>query len=198
MDQCLPIPKWKNSIRSVIKTRFLALFPLLLFLLMGVCLSAQPVVTARFANPQYDCATGEYCLDVEFQSDTPGEEIFGINLRFFFDEDQLTLIDTRDFQGGYTGSNGTNPYVPAANTLAPGAGSTLFGFSHPTATFVNGAIAKTNSGATPILVSTTGWTKLFQVCFSVDDPGADLDNFCPNIVWDLEFNPANGGFPAGF
>ncbi|MCB1124336.1 MAG: hypothetical protein KJT03_22480, partial [Verrucomicrobiae bacterium] len=95
---------------------------------MGVCLSAQPVVTARFANPQYDCATGEYCLDVEFQSDTPGEEIFGINLRFFFDEDQLTLIDTRDFQGGYTGSNGTNPYVPAANTLAPGAGSTLFGF----------------------------------------------------------------------
>ena len=164
---------------------------------MGVYLSAQPVVTARFANPQYDCTAGEYCLDVEFQSDTPGEEIFGINLRFFFDEGQLTLINTRDFQGGYTGSNGTNPYVPAANTLAPNAGPVLFNFTHPTATFVNGAISKTNSGATPIFISTTGWTKLFQVCFSVDDPGADLDNFCPNIVWDLEFNPANGGFPAG-
>ncbi|MCO6477172.1 MAG: DUF11 domain-containing protein [Phaeodactylibacter sp.] len=197
MDQCLPIYKRKNFIRSVIKTRCLALFPLLLFLFVGAALSAQPVITARFANPQYNCDNGEYCLDVEFQSDTPGQEIFGINLRFFYDQGQLTLINTRDFQGGYTGAGGANPYVPPANNLASGAGPVLFNFTHPTATFVNGSISKTNSGATPIFVSTTGWTKLFQVCFSVDDPGADLDNFCPNIVWDLEFDPANGGFPAG-
>ncbi|MCB0612826.1 MAG: HYR domain-containing protein, partial [Phaeodactylibacter sp.] len=154
-----------------------------------------PVITARFANPQYDCNAGEYCVDVEFQSDTPGEELFGLNLRFFYDESILTLIDTRDFQGGYTGSNGTNPYVPASNTLAPGAGPVLFNFSG-NATFVNGAVSKTNSGATPIPISTTGWTKLFQACFSVDNPAA-LNNFCPSLVWDLEFNPSNGGFPAG-
>ena len=154
-----------------------------------------PVITARFANPQYDCNAGEYCVDVEFQSDTPGEELFGLNLRFFYDESILTLIDTRDFQGGYTGSNGTNPYVPASNPLASGAGPVLFNFSG-NATFVNGAVSKTNSGAAAIPISTTGWTKLFQACFSVDNPAA-LNNFCPSLVWDLEFNPSNGGFPAG-
>ena len=53
--------------------RWLQVLPILLFL-TGF-LDAQPVVTARFANPVYDCTTQTYCVDVEFQSDTPGQHI---------------------------------------------------------------------------------------------------------------------------
>ncbi|MCO6489185.1 MAG: DUF11 domain-containing protein, partial [Phaeodactylibacter sp.] len=188
------LPSINRQANNGLTCKSALVLPLLLWF-GGFYLSAQPVITARFANPQYDCNSGEYCVDVEFQSDTPGEEIFGINLRFFYEESILTLIDTRDFQGGYTGSNGNNPYIPPSVQLAPGAGPTLFNFAG-NATFVNGAVSKTNSGATPVTVSTVGWTKLFQACFSVDNPAA-LNDFCPSLVWDLEFNPGNGGFPAG-
>ncbi|MCB0583526.1 MAG: DUF11 domain-containing protein, partial [Phaeodactylibacter sp.] len=188
------LPSINRQANNGLTCKSALVLPLLLWF-GGFHLSAQPVITARFANPQFDCNSGEYCVDVEFQSDTPGEEIFGINLRFFYDESILTLIDTCDFQGGYTGSNGNNPYIPPSVQLTPGAGPTLFDFAG-NATFVNGAVSKTNSGATPVTVSTAGWTKLFQACFSVDNPAA-LNNFCPSLVWDLEFNPSNGGFPAG-
>jgi hypothetical protein len=54
-----------------------------------------------------------------------------------------------------------------------------------------------NSNATPILLDTGEWTKIFQICFMVDDPNANLDTFCPSVVWDLEQNPENGGFLSG-
>ncbi|MBK8829767.1 MAG: hypothetical protein IPN60_02725 [Saprospiraceae bacterium] len=65
------------------------------------------------------------------------------------------------------------------------------------AEFVNGAIQLVNLGPPPIILDTTAWSKLFQICFLVDDPNANLDTFCPSVVWDLEQNPLNGGFLAG-
>ncbi|MBK8492601.1 MAG: hypothetical protein IPL49_17350 [Saprospirales bacterium] len=57
-----------------------------LFLLLffaGTSLSAQqPVITVRYANPDYNCATGEYRVDVEFHSNTANQEVFGMNVRF--------------------------------------------------------------------------------------------------------------------
>ncbi|MBK8492610.1 MAG: HYR domain-containing protein [Saprospirales bacterium] len=163
---------------------------------LGLSLSAQtPVVTVRFANPQYDCNTGDYCLDVEFQSNTPGEELFGMNVRFFYDDDILELIGYGDYQGGY-GPVAPNP--PGISTSPP-AGPAWFSFPGP-AEFANGAIAKVNASAPPIILAlntSNVWTKLFQVCFHVDDPNPDPNNFCPSVVWDLEQDPTNGGFPAG-
>ncbi|MBK8492602.1 MAG: DUF11 domain-containing protein [Saprospirales bacterium] len=84
----------------------------------------------------------------------------------------------------------------------PPAGPAFFNFGGP-AEFVNGAIQLLNSSAPPVIISTSdpafpsGWTKVFAMCFTVDDPNADLDQFCPPIVWDLEVNPANGGFLTG-
>jgi len=70
-------------------------------LVCPVAVFAQtPVITVRFANPQNDCATQEYCLDVEFKSNTTDQELFGMNVRFFYDDDVLELVDFRDFQGG--------------------------------------------------------------------------------------------------
>ena len=154
--------------------------------------SQTPIITVRLANPQNNCVTQEYCLDVEFKSNMLEQEIFGMNVRFFYDDDVLELVDFRDFQGGY-GPVAPNP--PIIATSGP-AGPALFNFDGA-AEFVNGAMQLINSNAPPILLDTGEWTKIFQICFLVDDPNANLDTFCPSVVWDLEQNPENGGFLSG-
>lgn len=170
-----------------------------LLLLAGIWLGLKfdsaaqtPIITVQFANPQNDCVTLEYCLDVEFKANIIGQEIFGVNVRFFYDDDILELVDFRDFQGGY-GPVAPNP--PIISTSAP-AGPALFNFEGA-AEFINGAIQRTSTGPPPIILDTAEWTKLFQICFLVDDLEANLDTFCPPVVWDLEQDPENGGFLAG-
>lgn len=161
--------------------------------LFHIALEAQtPVITVRFANPQNDCVTQEYCLDVEFRSDITDQELFGMNVRFFYDDDVLEFVDFRDYQGGY---GAVAPDPPIISTSEP-AGPALFNFEGA-AEFVNGAIQLVNLGPPPIILDTSEWSKVFQICFLVDDPNANLDTFCPSVVWDLEQNPLNGGFLAG-
>lgn len=153
----------------------------------------EPLVTVRFANPSYECLTNTYCLDVEFLADQEDVEVFGMNIRFFYDDDVLELIGFSDFQGGY---GPFSPDPPTVFTNGP-AGPALFNFVGP-AEFVNGAMQLVDPDADPILLSTTEWTKLFQICFIVEDnPGANPQVFCPSVVWDLEADPTNGGFLVG-
>ncbi len=173
--------------------KFLLLSILTGLLLFPVAVTAQtPVITVRFANPQNDCVTQEYCLDVEFRSDITEQELFGMNVRFFYDDDVLEFVDFREYQGGY---GAVAPDPPIISTSAP-AGPALFNFPGA-AEFVNGAIQLVNLGPPPIILDTAEWSKVFQICFLVDDPNANLDTFCPSVVWDLEQNPLNGGFLAG-
>ncbi len=161
----------------------------------SIVFSQSPTVTVRFANPDYDCLTEQYCLDVEFQSNAPNVEVFGMNVRFFYDDTFMELDSFADFQGGY---GAVMPDPPSVMMTLPGTGTTFFGFPAPgIADFVNGAIQLVDNSQPPLTLSTTGWTKLFQVCFTVDGPVADSSNFCPPIVWDLEVNPLNGGFLPG-
>ncbi len=165
-----------------------------------LCLSSNsysqtPTVTVRLANPSYDCNTENYCLDVEFRSDIVGEQLFGMNVRLFYDDSYLEIISLSDFQGGY-GPLGPNPGI--VSTSAPGFGTTYFGFPAPGVTdFVNMAIQLLDANAPPIPLDDVVWSKLYQVCFTIEGPLADSANFCPPIVWDLEQNPANGGYLAG-
>lgn len=151
-----------------------------------------PLITLRLADAQIDCITQEYCLNVEAKSNMTGQEIFGINVRFFYDDDVLEFIDFRDFQGGY---GPVAPDPPIISTSGP-AGPALFNFAGP-AEFVNGAIQLTSSGPPPIILDTSAWSQLFKICFFVDDQNANLDTFCPSLVWDLEQDPLDGGFLSG-
>lgn len=166
--------------------------------LMALCcisdilVGQTPLITVRFANPQNECATGEYCLDVEFKSDLADQEVFGMNVRFFYDDQLLEFMDFRDYQGGY---GPVAPDPPIITTSGP-AGPALFNFDGA-AEFVNGAIQLVNTGELPLYLDTENWTKIFQVCFNLDGPIMNLDTFCPPVVWDLEQDPANGGFLAG-
>ena len=65
-------------------------------MLLAICLLSlttsvisQPVVSVRLANPTYNCLSEQYCLDVEFQADQAGIELFGMNIRFFYDDNIL-------------------------------------------------------------------------------------------------------------
>src|SRR6187431_2595358 len=176
---------------------WISLFMLFCMISGSSVLAQAPTVTTRFANQHYDCVNDVYCVDVEFQANQDSVEIFGMNVRFFYDDEVLELVDFSDFQGGY---DLVAPIPPIVNMSSPGVGFDLFGFGSPgtgIADFVNGAIQLVDDGQTPIYISTTGWTKIFQICFTVDDPNADVLNFCPALVWDLEQDPANGGFLAG-
>lgn len=157
-----------------------------------VAFTQTPLITVRLANAQIDCITQEYCLNVEAKANMTGQEIFGVNVRFFYDDDVLEFIDFRDFQGGY---GPVAPDPPIISTSVP-AGPALFNFAGP-AEFVNGAIQLTSTGPPPIILDTSLWSQLFQICFFVDDPNANLDTFCPSLVWDLEQDPQDGGFLSG-
>lgn len=154
-----------------------------------------PTITVRCANPQYNCDSSEYCVDVEVHADIEGQQLFGMNVRFFYDNTLLELIDFRDFQGGY-GPVAPNP--PNVNQSPPGFGTNYFGFAAPgVADWVNGGIQLVDFSQPPLYIDTAGWTKIFQMCFSVDAPFSDSSSFCPPIVWDLEENPENGGYLNG-
>ncbi|MBK9981418.1 MAG: hypothetical protein IPP15_03160 [Saprospiraceae bacterium] len=164
----------------------------LLFLGFTSQLSSQiPVITARFAHPSFNCSN-EYCVDVEFRSDTPDVQIFGINVRFFYPDSILELIGFSDFQGGY-GPVAPDPPIILTSSFA---GSALFNFNGP-ADFVNGAVQVVDPGILTYL-DTANWTKLFQICFHIDDPNPNLQSFCPSLVWDLEQFISNGEFRHGY
>lgn len=116
-----------------------------------------------------------------------------MNVRFFYNDETLELIDFRDFQGGYDAIAPDPPIIITSESAGPA----LFNFDGP-AEFINGAIQLVNTSAPDILLSPDVWSKIFQICFTVDDQSVNnLDTFCPPIVWDLEQDPANGGFLSG-
>ncbi|MEO6130376.1 MAG: hypothetical protein ABIQ02_00915, partial [Saprospiraceae bacterium] len=147
-----------------------------------------PNVTVRFANPVYNCANGQYCVDVQFRADTLNVEIFGMNVRFFYPDSILELDSFTNFMGGY------GPVFPDPPSVLTGSGGFLnFGGS---ADFVNGAIQIIDPMAPPIILDTILWTTIFQACFTIDAP--DVQNFCPPLVWDLQAPPADTmGFLVG-
>lgn len=163
------------------------LFPVLLIVLLfsGLVANAQlPVVSVRFNNPQYDCPTQTYCLDVEFQSTTSDDTLFGMNLRFFYDDNILEYLGTSEFAAGYS--------MPELPEITTGAGGGYFGLAGPLE-WVNGSIQLLSN--TNVELPVGSWVKLFKICFHVDDPNSvNVKNFCPSIIWDLqEFPPEIGG-----
>ncbi len=165
--------------------------------LIGAAHAQTPTMAVRFSNPVYVCEDSVYCVDVEFQAAVENLRVFGMNVRLFYDDELLEFDTLTDFEPGY----GPAAPIPPAVTMSPvGLGYTWFGFGSPgtgVADFVNGAVQLLDPTQPPIFVSTTGWTKLFRACFRVEGTMVDSVNFCPPLVWDLEQNPANGGWLSG-
>jgi hypothetical protein len=183
-----------NGVRNSlwVKNGFAVLFVVFLLLLAGNADAQNPVLSVRFANPNYDCDAGTYCLDVEFQADTPDQRLFGKNVRLFYDDNVLRFRGYSDFADGYAATDTSPPIVGD-----PDSGLTLFTLAGPAA-YINNAIQLVNPDAPPVIISTTDWTRIYSICFDVSDPAdIGLDNFCPSVIWDLEEDPSNGGFLTG-
>jgi hypothetical protein len=166
--------------------------PMLLILVFsGLAAMAQPEipqVTVRFANPRNICPTQDYCVDVEFRSNLQGQWVYGANIRFFYDDAELEFLGMGDFQTGYASQD-----APQILTGPAGSGA-AFGFNGPLEWF-NGTLQLV-SYATPVYLSTTGWTKMFSICFHVDNPDSQsIENFCPSLVWDFQQQGGGGDLP---
>lgn len=187
--------KWINRKFICNLTRKYSLF-FVLYLTTISLSSAQsglPVVTLRFENPVFDAVAKEYCLDIEFQSSKENIRLYGLNVRCFYEKDVIDFVTFTDFAPGY---QSINPDPPLKRSLVQGSGS-LFGFKND-AVYINGAVQLTNPNATPVFITPGQWTKIFSMCFHVSDPKyIPRSEFKPQIVWDLEENPVNGGFIPG-
>ena len=152
---------------------------------------ALPQIQARFANPSFDKETREYFVDVELNSKNSQENLFGMNLRFFYDPSYMEFQNVDQFQQGY-GILGEvpKPFVGNANS-----GVQFFNFSHSLA-YINGAVQLLDERF-PLAITTTGWVKAFRLTFKVPVTVPNEDQFCPSVIWDLEANNSNGGFLPG-
>ncbi|MGB4846546.1 MAG: hypothetical protein WBP41_01440, partial [Saprospiraceae bacterium] len=154
---------------------------------------ADTTIIVRFANPVFECGTSLYCLDVQFMTNTPNVQIFGMNVRFFYDDFLMEIaplgIGFRNFAPGYTLGTSPDPFNPPTG---PGL---IFG-SADNFDFENSVIMYSPM-APPTIISTVSWTTLYQVCFVVDPSVPQQVPFCPPLIWDLESNPVNGGFLPG-
>lgn len=174
------------------KQIFTILFFSALMLVSCIQLKAQdPIITVRFANPEYLSATQTYTLDVEFKSDQANKQLFGMNVRFFYPDNVLEYASFGEFAQGYAIVNPNPPIITTGNETG---GMILFGFPGPHE-YLNGAIQKVSSSS--VVLSTTDWTKIFNVTFNVDDTAAFLNGSnCPSVIWDLN-EAATGGIAAG-
>jgi hypothetical protein len=121
------------------------------FLLMtglswGTDLVPDTLVRVRFSNPGYNCVSQQYCLNVELQSVQEGQQLYGMNIRFLYDNSVLeyksiTPIGEYDLKSD------------ARTVMSVSSGPALFGFEGA-AVFFNGYIEYNNTGvkilATPI------------------------------------------------
>jgi hypothetical protein len=180
---------------NLLKSGKIITLMLISFMMTGLVVTAQPppdpdtVITVRFSNPNYDCETFTYCLDVDFRANPEAgdQTIFGVNVRFFYDDMELEFIAIGDTAQGY----GLEQPIPPTVQTGPG---TAFDFpiGHD-ADFVNANVELKRPGENPPTISSS-WTKLFNVCFTVAESYRDIPEFCPPVVWDMDVDPAFGGF----
>lgn len=171
--------------------RSMKLIKILILVVLGLIsmdMVSQPNITVRFANPVFNCTNQNLTVDVEYQCNQSGKQLFGMNVRLFYPDNVLEFIN---FSGFVTGYSAVSPNPPVVSTYSATSGMTLFGFPGP-AEYVNGAIQKTST--TSLTLSTTSWTKIFSINFHVDDVNAfNSSSFCPVLIWDK-----NEAMTAGF
>ncbi len=146
----------------------------------------KPIVRVRFNNPQYNPATKKYKLDAEFQCDTPGQSLFGMNVRFHYDATKLMAgsntngkVLLTDFAAGYGMQN-------KAGCQTSTAGIALFGLPTKAMTFVNWAIQLNNPAAAPVIIPTDSWVQLFSIETETPTALASGEEFNPVFVWDTQ------------
>lgn len=150
-----------------------------------------PEAGVRLSNPQFDKESRIYTLDVELQSNADDQQLFGMNMRFFYDAAKLKFLDFRNMAAGY-GILGKQPRAFTGNSSS---GLYLFNLEQEVA-YVNAAVQLMEE-STSLMVSRGGWTKFFQIGFEVPKHIVDAGGaFFPSVILDTK-GDARGGFFKG-
>ncbi|MEP6646658.1 MAG: hypothetical protein ABJC12_06185 [Saprospiraceae bacterium] len=148
------------------------------------------MITMRFGNPRYDCDSSQFLVDVEFQSNVNNQRIFGINMRFWYNDADLEYIR---FKMIYPLQYSAFTPNPAEKYILPPYGPLWFGFQGA-AVWINGAVQLTNVNQPPVYITTSTWTKVFSIAFHIDTPNPNPEAYYASVIGDLEADPAQGGF----
>lgn len=147
--------------------------------------SAPPTVYLKFDTLK--AGNGTYISSVYARSNKQDTEIFGINLRFFYDQTDFTsTLRVKNFAGGY---GLTSLGQPKVNNMAPSS-KVILATDGPLR-FVNGAVQLNNKDTTAILLDTVQWKRLFDLEFTPIQPTTDVR--CAPLVWDKMKDPKQGG-----
>lgn len=148
-------------------------------------------VSVRLNNPQFEAASRTLSLDVELQSETSNEQLFGINVRFFYDAEKLDFQFIDNLAEGYQ-ILGDLPVAKVGNASS---GMALFNLER-TAAFVNGAV-QLMAPVTAVTMQPGSWTKYFRLNFRVPAHWVQSEEgFYPSIILDCK-GPSLGGFLPG-
>lgn len=148
-----------------------------------------PQTSVRLSNPEFDVGSRMYTLDVELQSDMEDQQLFGMNVRFFYDASKMTFLDFRNIASGY-GILGKAPKAFVGNSSS---GYYMFNLEDSVA-FVNGAVQLMQE-FTNLKISENGWTKYFQISFEV--PASVVESelpFYPSVILDSKGSESGGFF----
>ena len=153
-------------------------------------LSNAQDITLQFANPNIDANQGSLCLDVEAKSNKSNIFLNQLNIRFYIDEDQMSLDELKN----------PNPLMSLqyGNNSQTGANADPFGFSGNFIYVLDKLVRISNQGV-ELDQGNPNWnTYLFEACFNVNTniDLINLDVFCPSLVW-AQNEAGIGGFANG-
>jgi len=148
-----------------------------------------PEVTVRFFNPRIEGT--KYLLDLQCKCNKPGKQVFGINVRYFYDGGYFAAVKSPssvnfvNFKGGY----GMGPFSAVVPFAGNAASKVIFGTLGP-AVFINSYIQLMNINAAPVVLD--NWATIFTVSTTLKSV---VD--CPVFVLDREYDVTRGGFLPG-
>jgi hypothetical protein len=148
-------------------------------------------ITTRFANPQFNAIEKTYALDVEMRANIPGQKLFGMNLRLFYDASELEFTAISELHSSYA-VQGAAPQALRGNDAS---GSAMFHFE-AAAAYLNTAVQLTKEDA-PMEISDNQWTKLGKLNFKIPESVSSGTTLCPTVIWDQKSSVQKQGFFPG-
>ncbi|MBK9335053.1 MAG: hypothetical protein IPM98_00130 [Lewinellaceae bacterium] len=176
-----------------VTTKRAVLLATALFIGLGTLLAQanSARISTRFANPQFNAQAKTYTLDIEMQAEGAPEQLFGLNMRFFYDASELEFVSMSELHPSYM-IQGALPQAFRGNDAS---GSALFNFE-ASAAYINSAIQLTKEDA-PLEISDKQWTKVGKLNFKVPELALGIERLCPSVLWDQKTSIRKEGFLPG-
>lgn len=161
----------------------------------GTFVSAQKSssvnINTRFSQARFDAKSKTYTLDMEMKSQGSRHQLFGMNLRFFYDAAHLEFVSVSELPAAYELQGGQ----PKAFKGNADSGYKMFDLQE-SAAYVNGAIQLAKEDQ-PLEINPYQWVKVGKLNFKITGELSPGTRFCPAVIWDVQETAQKGGFLPG-